>query len=150
MRSPTNKELDFAPPLAEYETGLEKAQMEMVRKACGKHTLVAVHALVEIAGNVKRKPEPNEELYFEPELDEDGNEISMGYNPAPRNAAARALLEHAHGRPNQRQPSAGDQPGGGGVTVIIQQISDDTKLELDVTPRTPMGADSPPEQLEAS
>lgn len=129
-----------------FDTALANAQMAEVQRLAAAHTDVAVHALVEIASATKRSLTPNKDGVFEIETDEGGDPIILRYLPGPRATAAKALLEHAHGRPNQRLPQTGE---GGDVnfTVVLQSfLPSGERVEIDVTP-TPEeisgGADPP-------
>ena len=132
-----------APTAAEL---IEDVQMAEVQRLCQAGTRVAVRCLLEVAGNKKLKSEPNEVFEFEPELDENGEEVLLDYGANPRVAASRAVLEHGHGRPTQRVQHDGDR--GGGITVIIEQISENTAI--DVTPKRKKIEDRSSEPMEAA
>jgi len=129
-----------------FDEALANAQMAEVQRLAAAHTKDAIHALVEISTATKRKWEPNQDDYFELDLDDENQPIRYAYLPGPRSTAAKALLEHAHGRPNQRAPSA-TASGEIGITVVLQTFgANGVPVEIDVTPtpeRISGGADPP-------
>ena len=150
-RKPTEAEAGFDELLAD-------AEMSEVQRLSAAHTEDAVRSLVEIATATERELFPNKDGYFpvlmEKYEDDDGKiceePIRKPYQPGPRASAAKALLEHAHGRPNQRLPAngAGSEFG---ITVVLQTYtaSGESKV-IDVTP-TPeriRGADPPSERVD--
>lgn len=150
----------FVPEIVE-ETRTEDA-LEMVERAdlqrrCQSHTKVAVHALAEVASNMEREIEPDEDGYFPPKLRDDGSPTFLDYTGSARATAANKLLEHGHGRPSQGVRDIGDA-GDCSILVVIHQLSDGTRkvikhqrAEIDVTPtREQVGdGDKPAERVEA-
>lgn len=140
--------------LAQRDAAIEKsaadAQEAEATRIAQAHTEDAMRALVEIATATKRKLFPNEEGYFEIELDEEGQPIRERFLPGPRVTAAKAILEHGHGRPTQQAQARGDGLGGG-IMVVIHQYSDGKLEAIDVTPKPAEveSGDSSPELLDS-
>jgi hypothetical protein len=141
-----------------FDTTLANAQMAEVQRLAAAHTEDAVRSLVEIATATERELAPDENGYFPvvmtEEKDENGKIVEVPvrkpYLPGPRSTAAKALLEHAHGRPTQRVARDGGL-GDTRITVVLQTFGPKgEQVEIDVTP-TPEeisgGADPPAERV---
>lgn len=136
-----------------WDASLANSQMAEVQRLAAAHTEDAVRSLVEIATATERELTPDETGYFNAIKDEEtGEVIRKPYLPGPRSTAAKALLEHAHGRPTQR--IARDGGGDTRITVVLQTFGPKgEQVEIDVTP-TPEeifgGADPPTERVETA
>ena len=133
-----------------FDEQLACAQMAEVQRLAAAHTEDAVRSLVEIATATEREEFPNEIGYFQAVKDDEGQVIRKPYLPGPRSTAAKALLEHAHGRPTQRI----SRDGGGAdtrITVVLQTFgARGEQVEIDVTPNHEEisgGADPPTERV---
>jgi hypothetical protein len=135
-----------------FDSALANAQMAEVQRLAAAHTEDAVRSLVEIATATERQLKPNKDGYFEVVLDEEDQPVRLPYLPGPRSTAAKALLEHAHGRPTQRVQHDGAL-GDARITVVLHTFGTDGKqATIDVTPtpeRISGGADPPTERVGA-
>jgi hypothetical protein len=137
-----------------FDDALANAQMAEVQRLSAAHTEDAVRSLVEIATATERELFTNEDGYFPvvmlEEEDENGQITEVPsrkpYLPGPRVTAAKALLEHAHGRPTQRVQQGGGS-GEARITVVLHTFgSNGEQVEIDITPtpeRITGGADPP-------
>ena len=146
-RSPSQAKADA------FDEKLAAAQMARVQVLAASHTDDAIRCLVECATATVRQMEPNAEGYFEPVIDEEtGDPIRLSYLPGPRTSAAKALLEHAHGRPTQRVQHDGVL-GASRITVVLQSFGpsgEQTTIDVTPTPEEISGGADPPAERMAS
>ena len=155
-KKPTKSKLVKLPD-DDFESKMMSVQQAEVQRLASAHTEDAIRSLVEIATATERKLIPNDEGYFEVVMEsfetEEGELVTQPvrkpYLPGPRATAAKALLEHAHGRPTQRVQHDG-RLGDARITVVLQSFKPNgEQVAIDVTP-TPErigGADPPAERV---
>ena len=131
--SPKRKPFEPDPSLAViHQSGeeiLEEAEQSRVQLLCQAHADEIVRALLEKCTGLKRVLEANEDGIFELEIGDDGKPVLLPVADGPAVAAGKTLLEQGFGRPTQRVDHTGDQARGG-LTVVIQQISDGETKEI--------------------
>ena len=135
----------------DFDEKLNQTQMAWVQQLAAAHTEEAIHGLVEVATATRRELIPDENGWFAPVKDEEtGETITLPYLPGPRTTAAKALLDHAHGRPTQRVQHDGNL-GSASLTVVLQTFGPNGESKvIDVTP-TPErigGENHPAERVE--
>jgi hypothetical protein len=153
-RERANGERPFVPQIPDLGSGsqtIEQIEESYVQRLAQANTPVAMQCLVEVASNMRRMLEPDDDGHFELELGDDGNPIVLGYTPGARVAAAKAIIEQGYGKPVQQVKHTGNQASGG-VVVVIHQLSDGSRTAIDVTPtREQIGEGDPsPERVAAS
>jgi hypothetical protein len=131
-----------------FDEQLAAVQLAHVQRLAAAHTEDAVRALVEIATGTARELEPDKEGYFPVLRDEDGEIVPVRVQAGSRASAAKALLEHAHGRPTQRVQHEG-MGADSRITVVLHTFGpNQEQVIMDVTP-TPeriMGGENPSTQ----
>ena len=131
--TPCPIDLDLTPSPSSPDAMLESAQMAEVERLCRAAMPEVVGALIGIATGTRRKSKPNTDGIFETELNDEGEPILENWTAGPRVTAGNAVLQYGYGRPTQKVNHTGDQ--GGGLTIVIKQISDGTTTEvINVTP----------------
>jgi len=138
---PTNRSPKFVPQVADVDTPSElspeellaEAQEKELRRLCRAATPEVVMAMLERATGIRRQSEPNEEGVFEPELGEDGKPLRVEVSDGPAQAAGKAIIEFGYGKATQQVTHSGDR-GGGGLTIVIEQISEGKVIDVHPTP----------------